>query len=460
MNRLLDNAGSAPFSRPVPKPAGAAAKAMIVCLAVAAACAGAPAHAAVPQTIAFQGFLTDASAQPVQGTVSLNVAIYAGAGGGTALWSESHAGVAVDRGVFAIVLGSLTPFTPAVARTSPRFLGVRVNGEPELPRTEMRAAPFALRAQASDSVTTGIDLKRGSISVLKTEVNVFGEMNLFWRSEAGERVVQLGPGPFGDGELILESVGGSAEIYSDFNGEPRLGLYGSTAVATIDLTAVGDRAVSFPLAGLNALELANEPGLAAANNTGSVALTATVASIISRTITPPADGYVLALGQGVGRIAHTSGTATSGAVGLSDDGLNFGTAQDVNLQISSNAASGSYSLPVHLNGVFAATAGTPLTIYLVGIESSGVIDIEDTSLTLLYVPTSYGSVSQTLLAAGDGEDLPARAAQSRAEIAAERETSQRADVERLERELVAMRSELTARLAEHEARLEASEERR
>ena len=413
----------------------------------------APAPAAVPQTIAFQGFLTDDAAQPLQGTVSLDVAIYAAASGGAALWSETHAAVPVSQGVFAVVLGSVTPFGAVVARTSPRFLGIRVNSASELPRTELRAAPFALRAQAADSVTAGIDLKRGSVSVLKTEVNVFGETNLFWRSEANERVVQLGPGPFGDGELILESGSGSVNIYSDFNGAPVLGLYGST-FAEIDLTATGDATVSLPVGSLNAAELANEPGLAAANNTGVVALTATVASVLSRTITPPGGGYVLALGQCVARINHTNGTGTSGAVGLSDDGVAFGTAQDVNLQISANAGSGSYSLPAHLNGVFPATAGVPLTIHLVGSEASGVIDIEDTSLTLLYVPTAYGSVSQTLLAASDGEDLPARGAQTPGELLAEKLASQEANTARLEQELATMRSEYAERLANIEDRLE------
>jgi hypothetical protein len=185
-----------------------------------------------------------------------------------------------------------------------------------------------------------------------------------------------------------------------------------------------------------------------------VALTATVASVLSRTITPPEDGYVLALGQCVARINHTNGTGTSGAIGLSDDGVAFGTAQDVNLQISANAGSGSYSLPAHLNGVFPATAGVPLTIHLVGSEASGVIDIEDTSLTLLYVPTAYGSVSQTLLAASDGEDLPARGAQTPGELLAEKLASQEANTARLEQELATMRSEYAERLANIEDRLE------
>ncbi|MBK7047555.1 MAG: hypothetical protein IPH48_13825, partial [bacterium] len=348
----------------------------------------------MPQTIAFQGFLTDAGGQPLEVPVNLDIAVYNTVSGGTALWTEAHTGVPVSKGVFAVALGSVSPLSGAVARTSPRFIGIRVNGEAELPRTQLSATPFALHALAADSVTAGINIRKGSVSVLKTEVGPQGETNLMCRSEAGDVVAQLGAGTVGKGELVLRNAGRSVGFYSDYIGEPLLALNGNARSAVIELNRDSDISVRFPVGGINAVESFNEPGLAAANNTGTVVLTATVASVLSRTITPPEDGYVLALGQCVARINHTNGTGTSGAIGLSDDGVAFGTAQDVNLQISANAGSGSYSLPAHLNGVFPATAGVPLTIHLVGSEASGVIDIEDTSLTLLYVPTAYGSVSQ------------------------------------------------------------------
>jgi hypothetical protein len=112
---------------------------------------------------------------------------------------------------------------------------------------------------------------------------------------------------------------------------------------------------------------------------------------------------------------------------------------------------------LHVNGVFVATGGIPLTVHLMGSESSGVIEVEDVSLTLLYVPTAYGIASPTLLAAGDGEDVPARGPQTPAEISAEQAAARQSDVERLERELAAMRTEHAARLAEFESRLQATE---
>jgi hypothetical protein len=419
----------------------------------------APAPAAVPQTIAFQGFLTDAGGQPLEVPVNLDIAVYNTASGGTALWTEAHTGVPVSKGVFAVALGSVSPLSGAVARTSPRFVGIRVNGEAELPRTELRATPFALRALAADTVTTGINISQGTCPSLSSRYSTQGEMNLDVgirnstgdSRQAGGRLHRQGdPGTSSTRTAPPASVG-LQQLHR------RAALWPSTAMTDrLDRTRRGLLTIPmrFPVGGINAVESFNEPGLAAANNTGTVALTATVASVLSRTITPPEDGYVLALGQCVARINHTNGTGTSGAIGLSDDGVAFGTAQDVNLQISANAGSGSYSLPAHLNGVFPATAGVPLTIHLVGSEASGVIDIEDTSLTLLYVPTAYGSVSQTLLAASDGEDLPARGAQTPGELLAEKLASQEANTARLEQELATMRSEYAERLANIEDRLE------
>jgi hypothetical protein len=419
-----------------------------------------PVHAAVPQTIAFQGYLADNGGQPLAGTVNLDIAVYAAASGGAALWSETHGAVPVSQGVFAVALGSVTPLGGAVTNGAPRFLGVRVNGEAELPRTELRSAPFALRAQAADTVRTAIGIVQGPVLALATKVNGQGETNLEWRcSDFNQMVAKLGAGNSGDGSLVMLSANGgtAAEIYSSLLGNPFLGLYGTGQSAFLDLEQIGDTSVRFPIDGINALETVAEPGLVSVTNTNFTTLSSAVSSVLSRTLTPPQSGYVLALGQSVARVTHTSGIGTSGAIGLSDDGVGFGTAQDVNVQIASAAASGSYSIPLHVNGVFVATGGIPLTVHLMGSESSGVIEVEDVSLTLLYVPTAYGIASPTLLAAGDGEDVPARGPQTPAEISAEQAAARQSDVERLERELAAMRTEHAARLAEFESRLQATE---
>lgn len=433
---------------------------MLFGLVIAVAGVAAVAPAAVPRTVAFQGHLSDIGGQPLNTTASLTFAIYGAASGGSALWTETHPAVTVASGVFAVSLGSQVPFTLAVPQAGPRFLGIAVNGEPELPRVELQSTLFALRADAADTVTAAIAIKSGGLSTFEVSANpaVVTQLQMIGNFPPFTEYVRLGPADAGNGSnLTLGSDSGLANAYldGDYGGGGRLEVHSPGAF--IDLWAnppggQGDDTVRLPAGAINATETRNEPGLASAYNSAFVSLTSTIGSALSRTITPPAGGFVLALGQCVARINHTTGTATNGSVGLSDDGVIFGSAQDVNLLIPAGAASGAYSLPAHFNGVFTAVAGQALTVHIVAIEASGAIDLEDLSLTLLYVPTSYGAVSATLVAQSDGEDAAARGAQSTGEILAEKLASQEADAARLERELAAMRDAHAALRAELEAR--------
>ena len=49
-----------------------------------------PAHTAIPQTINYQGYLTDPQGTAIDGNVSIVFSIYSQATGGTALWTETH----------------------------------------------------------------------------------------------------------------------------------------------------------------------------------------------------------------------------------------------------------------------------------------------------------------------------------------------------------------------------------
>ena len=66
------------------------------------------AYAETPKTINYQGYLTDAGGNPVNGTRSIVFSIYNVNSGGTALWSETQS-VAVNNGIYSVILGSVTP---------------------------------------------------------------------------------------------------------------------------------------------------------------------------------------------------------------------------------------------------------------------------------------------------------------------------------------------------------------
>lgn len=108
--------------------------------------AGAPpaARAAVPETMSYQGVLTDAGGVPVpDGAYDLTFSLYDAPVGGTLLWSETQTGVPVQAGGFGVLLGSVTPFS--LPFDAPFYLGIAVNPDPELePRIPLASSPYAL----------------------------------------------------------------------------------------------------------------------------------------------------------------------------------------------------------------------------------------------------------------------------------------------------------------------------
>jgi hypothetical protein len=111
---------------------------------------------AVPQTINYQGYLTDPDGTPLDVTVDMTFSIYDAAEGGVALWSESHTGVTVTEGIFNVVLGETSPFSPA-GFDSDRYLGVQVGSDAEMaPRQKFTSVAYAIVAENATSVGDGV----------------------------------------------------------------------------------------------------------------------------------------------------------------------------------------------------------------------------------------------------------------------------------------------------------------
>ncbi len=116
-----------------------------------------PAFAEAPAFLPLQGYLTDDSGAPVDGETTFELAIYAGATGGTALYSETQA-VLVERGSYHVDVGANGQLDLSMFRDQPAlFLGISVDGESEMsPRLVIGTTPWAGFAQhAGDSATVG-----------------------------------------------------------------------------------------------------------------------------------------------------------------------------------------------------------------------------------------------------------------------------------------------------------------
>jgi hypothetical protein len=104
--------------------------------------------AAVPYELAHQGRLVGPSGAPVTGTHSVQVRLYDVASGGTALFSESFAGVVFDDGYYVVRLGTLpgNALDDADLSGGARWIGVTLDSGTEMTRTPLASVAYAVRA--------------------------------------------------------------------------------------------------------------------------------------------------------------------------------------------------------------------------------------------------------------------------------------------------------------------------
>ena len=104
----------------------------------------------LPTEIAIQGSLRAPSGTPVDGQYAVAVRLYADASGGSPIFTQDFAGVKVESGVFSVGLVGVIP--TLLAGTASPFVGVAVQGEPELPRVRLGAVPYALVASTATAI--------------------------------------------------------------------------------------------------------------------------------------------------------------------------------------------------------------------------------------------------------------------------------------------------------------------
>src|SRR5688572_30272139 len=99
--------------------------------------------AQVPRTISYQGLLTDGSGNFIaDGNHSMTIKLYESASGGAAIYEESQS-TTIVKGLFNVIIGSVTPIPPSLAFDKAYYMGVAVDGGAELvPRSAISAAPY------------------------------------------------------------------------------------------------------------------------------------------------------------------------------------------------------------------------------------------------------------------------------------------------------------------------------
>ena len=97
--------------------------------------------AAPPQTVNYQGDLTNQGGTPINASVSMTFRLYNLAVGGAALYTEVQPAVAVSNGSFNAVIGAVTPI--ALPFDVPYWLSVQINADAEM--TSTGRCPFCSR---------------------------------------------------------------------------------------------------------------------------------------------------------------------------------------------------------------------------------------------------------------------------------------------------------------------------
>ena len=122
-----------------------------LCTILAMLCS--PAMAAVPASIAIEGALQTKGGGPVSdGEYTITFRVYKDKSDLKASW-EDTAKVTVSKGAFAYVLGSGKSLSPLLAVTTGTLhVSAQVQGDPELPRVALHAAPYALPAARAESI--------------------------------------------------------------------------------------------------------------------------------------------------------------------------------------------------------------------------------------------------------------------------------------------------------------------
>lgn len=253
------------------------------------------------------------------------------------------------------------------------------------------------------------------------------------------------------GQLSIARGAGNAGFIVDGNfaasGSTLVYISGMSRTAIFNTNGVGDASVVLPADAIDATETLDEPGIAENNSDASIAVVpGTLASLISRTLTPPAEGYCFVIGTAQLSIQHTQGSVTQVNIGVSPTDKGFPATQDVAVILPPSLPTDYYTLPVTVHGVFPVSAD-PTTFHLLcetgPITAAQVFDLE---LTACYFPTAYGPVGPTIRTGGAGPDRfsPRRAPQTAAEIDTERESATIVNSARITRELTRMQAEIDA----------------
>jgi len=149
----------------------------------------------IPQTLSYQGVLTDANGAIVpDGKYTLTFKLFDAAAGGRAIWSENQE-VFIQNGLFNVALGSVSPLD--IPFDKPFWLATTVGeGSDTSQRMELTATPYSLFARTvADGAITGSKIANDevvrSINSMKDDVKLTAGENVKITQNGSELIISM-----------------------------------------------------------------------------------------------------------------------------------------------------------------------------------------------------------------------------------------------------------------------------
>jgi PKD repeat protein len=124
-----------------------------------------PLSGQIPQTIRFQGRLTDKNKSPLSGVYDITFRIYDAESGSTnsKLWEEIHTDVQIQNGIVDVLLGSIKPISLKFDKYY--WLSTEVGSDGEMmPRQKITSVGYAYKAQFASKGGTAVYTGQGEIT--------------------------------------------------------------------------------------------------------------------------------------------------------------------------------------------------------------------------------------------------------------------------------------------------------
>jgi hypothetical protein len=206
-----------------------------------------PVAAEAPPTINYQGVLTDADGEPVNGDYSMIFSIYNDSvlsNPDNILWQEVHSSITVTDGLFSVILGLSTPLSTMHFTETGRYLGIKVGADPEIsPRYHFTTAPYSFQSVMSDFAGKALAVFDNTITSASIQDGSITFDDLGQNGAAAGQVMKWQGGAWVAGD---DEVGGVGWNWSDSSSHgPDSVLYADTgshaySVKTIDEATGGD----------------------------------------------------------------------------------------------------------------------------------------------------------------------------------------------------------------------------